>query len=283
MNKLREFMGTIRVEHTLFALPFAYATLFLVEGGWPSRHAFVWITLAMVAGRTVGMGANRLIDAEIDARNPRTAGRAIPAGRLSVRAALGFTAASLAVFLVAVWRLHPVCRWLWPPVVAAMVAYPYAKRFTPFAHVVLGAVYVMVPTAVWIAVTGRLPLPAVLLGAGAGLWVAGFDVIYACQDADHDRGEHLHSIPADFGLPVALGVARGLHVGFVACMLAAGLMLDVGRWYHLALALTTGILLIEHRLVRPGDLSRVNAAFFTANGVVSVVLFVFIALDTVVS
>ncbi len=275
-------METIRVEHTVFALPFAYATLFLVERGWPSEHDFVWITVAMVAGRTVGMAANRLIDAEVDARNPRTAGRAIPAGRLSRRAAAGFTAGALAIFLVAVWQLHPVCRWLWPIAIAAMVLYPYAKRVTPFVHLVLGAVYLMIPTAVWLAVTGTLPLPALLLGVGAGLWVAGFDIIYACQDAEHDRREKLHSLPADFGLPAALGTARWLHVGFVVCLMAAGAMLQVGRWYYVALALTTVMLLVEHRLVKPGDLSRVNAAFFTTNGIVSIVLFIFIALDTLV-
>ncbi len=282
MKTLREYLDTIRVEHTLFALPFAYATLFLVERGWPSRHSFIWITLAMIAGRTVGMAANRLIDAEVDAHNPRTAGRAIPAGRLSVRSATGFTAVALAIFLAAVWRLSPICRWLWPLAIGAMIAYPYAKRFTRFAHFFLGAVYVMIPTAVWLAVTGRLPVAAMLLGLGAGLWVAGFDIIYACQDADHDRGVGLHSLPADLGIAPALAIARWLHVGFVASLLAAGAMLDVGLWYYVALTITVGTLFFEHRLVKADDLSRVNAAFFAANGIVSIVLFVFIALDTVI-
>lgn len=282
MKSLREYFETIRVEHTLFALPFAYATLFLVERGWPTAHAFVWISVAMVAGRTVGMAANRLIDAEIDARNPRTAGRAIPAGRLSAPAATAFTLIALAIFLAAVWQLQPICRWLWPIAIATMVVYPYAKRFTPFVHFFLAAVYVMIPTAVWLAVAGTLPLAPVLLGLGAGLWVAGFDIIYACQDAEHDRGARLHSLPADFGVAPALAVARWLHVGFVLSLLVAGSLLGVGRWYYVALVLTAMTLMYEHRLVRSDDLSRVNAAFFTANGVVSIVLFVFIALDTVI-
>jgi 4-hydroxybenzoate polyprenyltransferase len=163
-----------------------------------------------------------------------------------------------------------------------MVAYPYAKRFTPFAHFFLGAVYVMIPTAVWIAVTGEAPWAAVLLGLGAGLWVAGFDIIYACQDAEVDRRQGLHSLPADFGARTALQVARVLHAGFLICLAVAGSMLFTGRWYTVGVVLTGLLLIYEHRLVKPDDLSRVNAAFFTTNGVVSVALFVLIAIDTVV-
>jgi 4-hydroxybenzoate polyprenyltransferase len=282
MNSLRDYFETIRVEHTVFARPFAYATLFLVEGGWPRGHYLIWITVAMVAARTIGMAANRLIDAAIDARNPRTAGRAIPAGRLSRGRAIAWTAVALAIFLVAVWQLHPICRLLWPLVVAAMIVYPYAKRFTPWAHLFLGAVYVMIPTAVWLAVTGEVPLPALLLGIGAGLWVAGFDIIYACQDAEVDRREGLHSLPADYGLGTALNISRVLHVGFLACLAVAGTMLFAGRWYDAGVVLTALLLIYEHRLVKANDLSKVNAAFFTTNGVVSIALFVLIAIDTVV-
>jgi 4-hydroxybenzoate polyprenyltransferase len=282
MKSLREFLGTIRIEHTVFALPFAYATLFLAESGWPSGAHFLWITLAMAGARTVGMAANRVIDAEIDARNPRTADRAIPAGRLSRAKAILFAAIALAVFLVAVYQLHPVCRRLWPIVIAAMVAYPYAKRVTPFSHLALGVVYLMVPTAVWLAVTGELPAIAVVLGVGAGLWVAGFDIIYACQDVEVDQREGLHSMPADFGLVPALAIARWFHSGFLVSLLVVSQMFEAGRWYYLAVTLTSLALLFEHRLVKPGDLSRVNAAFFTTNGFVSVALFVLIALDTVV-
>jgi 4-hydroxybenzoate polyprenyltransferase len=282
VKSVRSFLETIRVEHTVFALPFAYMTLFLAARGWPSWHDFLWITIAMVTGRTVGMGLNRIIDAEIDARNPRTASRAIPAGRLSIPKALAFTIAAGTIFIFAVFQLHPICRWLWPLPVLAMTVYPYAKRFTPFAHLFLGLVYVMIPTAVWLAITGSVPPIALALGLGAGMWVVGFDIIYACQDAETDRQEGLHSIPADFGVARALGIAKWLHVGFLVALLAASRMFDAGQWYYVAVTVTAIALLYEHRLVSPGDLSKVNAAFFTTNGIVSVALFALIALDTVI-
>ena len=282
MRKLREFLDTIRVEHTLFALPFAYATLFLVAGGWPNRHDFLWITLAMVTARTVGMAANRVIDANIDRRNPRTARRAIPSGRLSKLEAVAFTAVALAAFLLAVYHVQPICRRLWPIVIVAVVVYPYAKRFTPLSHLVLGLVYLLVPTSVWLAVTGSVTWPAVILGVGAGLWVAGFDIIYACQDVETDRKLGLHSLPADLGVARALSTSEWFHAAFVACLIGAGLLLKVGPWFWAGALLTSLLLSYEHRLVKPNDLSRVNAAFFTTNGVVSVGLFILIALDTVV-
>ncbi len=282
MKSIREFFETIRVEHTIFALPFAYATLFLVEGGWPDPANFVWITVAMVSARTVGMAANRVIDAEIDARNPRTAGRAIPAGRLQRSKALVYAVIASAVFFVAVWQLHPVCRLLSPLVLAAMTVYPYAKRFTPFAHVVLGVVYFMIPTAVWLAVTGEVTTAAVLLGVGAGLWVAGFDIIYACQDVEVDRREGLHSIPADFGVARGLNIASLFHAVFPLCLVAVGALLSAGSWYYVGVVVTSLLLIYEHRLVKPNDLSKVNAAFFTTNGVVSIALFALIAIDTLI-
>jgi 4-hydroxybenzoate polyprenyltransferase len=281
LKSLRSFLETIRVEHTVFALPFAYATLFLVSNGWPAARDFVWITVAMVGARTAGMGLNRIIDARIDARNPRTAGRAIPAGRLSSPKAVGFTLAAVVLFVVAAFQLHPVCRWLWPIPAALMTVYPCAKRFTRLPHVFLGFVYFMIPGAVWLAVTGTASAVAIVLGLGAGMWVAGFDIIYACQDVDVDRREGLHSIPADFGVERALGVAGGLHLGFMLSLLVVAQLIHAGRWFYVGAALVAATLLIEHRMVSPRDLSRVNAAFFTANGVVSVVLFVLIALDVV--
>lgn len=282
MNSVREFIETIRIEHSIFALPFAYAALFLAVGGWPSFALLLWITVAMVTGRTVGMAANRIIDAAADARNPRTTLRAIPAGRLSIARAVVFSAVALAIFVVAVYQLHATCRRLWPIVIAALVVYPYAKRFTPFAHLFLGAVYFLVPTSVWIAVTGAVSLTALILGLGAALWVAGFDVIYSCQDAEVDRRQGLHSMPADFGIARALVISRWFHAGFLVCLIAAGIVFGAGAWYWVGAALTTLLLLHEHRLVRPDDLSKVNAAFFTTNGMVSIGLFVLIALDTVV-
>jgi 4-hydroxybenzoate polyprenyltransferase len=190
-------------------------------------------------------------------------------------------AAALAVFLVAVYQLAPVCRKLWPVVIVAMVAYPYAKRFTWMCHLFLGAVYLLIPTAVWIAVTGELSRAAVVLGIGAGLWVAGFDIIYACQDVEVDRHEALHSIPADLGVVPALWVARLFHAGFVAALAYAGSLLDSGVFYYAGLTATMFVLIYEHRMVSPGKLDNVNAAFFTANGTISIVLFVLVAMDTV--
>jgi len=282
VKSLRSFLETIRFEHTLFALPFAYATLFLVAGGWPRAHDFFWITAAMVGARTVGMALNRIIDARIDARNPRTAGRAIPAGKLASSKAWVFTGIAAVLYASAVFQLNPVCRWLSPIPLAAMTLYPYAKRFTPFAHLFLGLVYVMIPAGIWLAVTGTLPLIAVVMGIGAGLWVAGFDMIYACQDVEVDRREKLHSIPADFGIARALSVSSAFHLGFIVSLLVVVQMIHGGRWFYGAICLSALAMVYEHRLVSPQDLSRVNAAFFTANGVVSVVLFVMIALDRVV-
>jgi 4-hydroxybenzoate polyprenyltransferase len=198
MNSLRSYFETIKVEHTLFALPFAYATLFLAAGGWPRLHDFAWITVAMVTARTVGMALNRIIDARIDAKNPRTAGRAIPAGRLASSKAWWFTLVATALYVYAVFQLNPVCRWLCPIPLAAMTLYPYSKRFTPFAHLFLGLVYFMIPTAIWLAVTGELPRIAAVMGVGAGLWVAGFDIIYACQDVEVDRRENAALDPGGF-------------------------------------------------------------------------------------
>jgi 4-hydroxybenzoate polyprenyltransferase len=277
-----EFFETIKVEHTVFALPFAYLTLFLVSGGWPAASDFWWITLAMVTGRTFGMAANRLIDAEIDARNPRTATRAIPAGRLTRRTTLIYMLVTIVPFLVAVWNLSPPCRYLWPIVLAAMVVYPYAKRFTWLSHLFLGLVYFLVPTAIWIAVTGEVTRPAIVLGIGAGLWVAGFDIIYACQDVDTDREHGLHSIPADLGVKNGLRVALLFHLAFITCMFYAGALLHTGIYYQIGLILTAAVLFIEHQMVSHDDLSSVNAAFFTANGIASIVLFILAAVDSVV-
>ena len=281
MNSLRSFFETIRVEHTLFALPFAYATLFLVAGGWPTGHDFLWITVAMVTARTVGMALNRIIDARIDANNPRTAARAIPAGRLKSSKAWVFTAVATALYVVAVFQLNPVCRWLCPIPLAAMTLYPYAKRFTSFAHLFLGLVYVMIPAGIWLAVTGTLPRTAVVMGIGAGLWVAGFDIIYACQDVEVDRREGLHSIPADFGVARALGLSYLFHLGFLFSLLVIAQMIHGGRWFYGAITVSALAMTYEHRLVKPNDLSKVNAAFFTTNGFISVILFIMIALDQV--
>ncbi|NIM19361.1 MAG: 4-hydroxybenzoate octaprenyltransferase [Candidatus Latescibacteria bacterium] len=282
MMKIKEFLETIKYEHTIFALPFAYLTLFLAESGWPSLHNFVWVTLAMVSGRTIGMGANRLIDAEIDARNPRTAERALAAGRISKKQTLVFIIASLAMFLVSVYRLSPWSEKLWPIVIIVMILYPYTKRLTSISHLALGLVYLMIPTGVWIAVTNTLTLPSFILAVSAAFWVAGFDVIYSCQDVEIDRKQGLHSIPADIGIQSGLWISRLFHLVFVAALLWAGVLLDVGALYYIGVAITALLIAYEHSLVAPSDLSRVNAAFFTTNGIISIVLFIFVAVDALV-
>jgi 4-hydroxybenzoate polyprenyltransferase len=278
--KTREFLDMIKFEHTIFALPFAYMTLFLVAGGWPRLGLFIWITVAMAAGRTFGMAANRLIDAQIDAANPRTANRSLPAGRMKRGEVVLFIVISTMVFGVAVYNLSPLAQKLSPLVLVAMAFYPYAKRFTWLSHLALGLVYVMIPTGVWIAARNTLPVEALLLGLGAGFWVAGFDIIYSCQDVEVDHRDGLHSMPADLGVGPALWIARLFHVVFLATLVWAGIVLDVGLLYYVGVGIAGLLMAYEHRLVSPNDLSRVDAAFFTVNGVISIVLFVLVAMDT---
>ncbi|MBI4286871.1 MAG: UbiA family prenyltransferase [Chloroflexi bacterium] len=276
------FLKAIRFEHTVFALPFAYMTLFLAEGGIPSLRNFVWITLAMVGARTFGMGINRIVDAEIDARNPRTAGWALPAGLMNKSQAFLFSAFALSIFVAATFQLSDISRYFLPVVVAAMVVYPYCKRFTWASHLMLGLVYMMIPPGVWIAVTNQLSLASVVLGTGAGLWVAGFDILYACQDTEVDRQQGIHSMVADFGVSAGLLIARVFHALTVAALAGAGLLLGVGPLYYAGTGALFLLLVYEHHLVSPHDLSRLDKAFFTMNGVVSVVFFVFVAVDSLV-
>src|SRR5439155_3263431 len=206
----RRFASLVKIEHTVFALPFAYVGALLAVGALPSAHDLFWITVAMVGARSLAMALNRLIDAEIDARNPRTAGRELPSGLLSPAQAWAFSLASLAVFLVAVWQLDPLVRWLWPIPVAGFVIYPYLKRFTWLAHLWLGAVDGLAPVGAWAAITGHLPWQAWVLGAAVALWIAGFDLFYALFDAAVDREQGLHSWATRFGETGVFAGARGL-------------------------------------------------------------------------
>ena len=273
------FARLVKIEHTVFALPFAYVGAFLAVNGTPSGHDLLWITLAMVGARSLAMALNRLIDAGIDARNPRTAGRELPSGQLSVAQVVVFCVASLAVFLAAVWQLDPIVRWLWPIPVAAFVIYPYLKRATWLSHFWLGAVDGLAPVGAWAAITNDMPLEAWLLGAAVAVWVAGFDVLYALFDLEHDREHGLHSIPARFGVGAAFTVARICHVATVAFLAAAGLALEAGVLYWLGVAVVGGLLLYEHSIVSPTDTRRLDAAFFTMNGVISVSFFAFVLAD----
>jgi 4-hydroxybenzoate polyprenyltransferase len=272
-------VSLVKLEHTVFALPFAYVGAFLAVGGVPSARDLVWITVAMVGARSLAMALNRLIDAELDARNPRTAGRELPRGALGRAEVLAFCGASLAAFLVAVYQLDPLVRWLWPIPVIAFVVYPYLKRFTWLSHAWLGAVDGLAPVGAWVAITGELPWEAWALGAAVALWIAGFDVLYALFDLDVDRAQGLHSLPARFGIGPAFAAARTAHVATVVLLVVAGLALAVGPLYWVGVAAAAALLAYEHAIVSPTDLRRLDMAFFTLNGVISLTLFAFVLAD----
>ncbi len=275
----RRFAALVKLEHTVFALPFAYVGAFLALDGVPGGAEVFWVTLAMVGARSLAMAVNRVVDAGIDARNPRTAGRELPKGALAPWHVLLFCAASLAVFLLAVYNLDPVVRWLWPIPVAMFVVYPYLKRVTWLSHAWLGPTLGLAPVGGWVAMTGELPLAAWLLGAAVGAWVAGFDLLYAVFDVEVDRAQGLHSFPARFGVSAAFWGARVLHAATVALLAWAGLGLESGVFYWLGVGAVAALLAYEHAIVSPGDLRRLNMAFFTLNGVISIVFFCFVLLD----
>ena len=278
----RRFASLVKLEHTVFALPFAYVGAFLAVDSWPGLADMVWLTVAMVGARTLAMSVNRLVDAELDARNPRTASRELPSGALSRGQVLGLSLASLAVFLLAVSQLDPIVRWLWPIPVTMFVVYPYLKRITWLCHLWLGMCLGLAPVGAWLAVSGSAPWEAWAIGAAVALWVAGFDLFYSLFDLEHDRAEGLHSWAVRFGPVGAFRGARVLHIGTVALLAAAGLGLDVSALYWAGVVATTSLLVYEHSIVRPDDLRRLDAAFFTLNGVISVVFFAFVAADVLV-
>jgi 4-hydroxybenzoate polyprenyltransferase len=282
LSHIRLFLETIKFEHSVFALPFAVLSAFLLAEGVPPLGRLAWVVLAMVSARTLAMGANRLIDAEIDARNPRTAKRALPAGLITKRDVWAYMLVSAAAFGLAVSQLDRLAWYLSPIVVATLLVYPYTKRFTWLCHLALGAVYLIVPPAVWVAMRGGVDAGIVVLGAGAMLWVAGFDVLYATADVKVDREQGLNSVPAKFGVPVALWVARSLHAAAVVLLASAGLMLGAGPLYFAGVAVATVLLAYENNLVRQNDLSKLNMAFFTMNGVIAVVFGTFASIDAVV-
>ena len=274
------FARLVKIEHTVFALPFAYVGAFLAVNGTPSGHELLWITLAMVGARSLAMALNRLIDAGIDAQNPRTAGRELPSGQLSVAQVAVFCVASLALFLAAVWQLDPIVRWLWPIPLAGFVVYPYLKRFTWLSHIWLGLVDGLAPVGAWVAITGRLPWEAWALGAAVAFWIAGFDLFYSLFDREFDVEQGLHSVAVRFGVEGVFWGARLLHVLTVALLAAVGIGLHLGWFYWLGVAVVAALLAYEHSLVKPGDLRRLDAAFFTVNGVISVAFFALVLAET---
>jgi 4-hydroxybenzoate polyprenyltransferase len=279
MRIARLYYRLVKFEHTIFALPFAYVGAFLAVGGVPSAHDLLWITVAMVGARSLAMALNRLIDARIDAANPRTATRELPSGALTGAAVVAFCLLSLAVYAVAVSQLDPLVRWLSPIPVVAFVVYPYLKRFTWLCHLWLGAVDGLAPVGAWAAIKGTLPWQAWALGAAVAAWVSGFDLFYALFDVDIDREQGLHSWVTRFGERGAFTGARVLHLATIVLLAAAGIGLDVGVLYWVGVVIVASLLLYEHTLVRPGDLRRLDAAFFTMNGVISVAFFAFVLAD----
>ncbi len=273
------FARLVKFEHTVFALPFAYVGALLAVGGAPSVHDLVWITVAMVGARSLAMGLNRLIDAAIDERNPRTASRELPAGLLSRSQVWAFCAASLAVFLAAVWQLDPVVRWLWPIPVAGFVIYPYLKRFTWLCHLWLGAVDGLAPVGAWVAITGKLPWESWALGVAVALWIGGFDLLYSLFDLSVDRAQGLHSWATRFGERGTFWSARAFHALTVVALAAVGVGLGLGAAYWLGVAVVAALLLWEHTLVGPGNLRRLDAAFFTMNGVISIAFLGFVLIE----
>jgi 4-hydroxybenzoate polyprenyltransferase len=272
----RRFASLVKIEHTVFALPFAYIGALLCVRKIPSGHDLVWITFAMVGARSLAMGLNRVIDAEIDARNPRTAERELPAGRLSRVQVFVFCTLAFGLYLLSCFQLAPIVRWLWPIPIVGFVVYPYLKRFTWLSHLWLGAVDGLAPVGAWVAITGRLPWEAWALGAAVALWIAGFDFFYSLFDHDVDVEQGLHSVTVRFGVEGAFWGARLLHVATVALLAAVGLGLHLGWLYWLGVAAVALLLAYEHSLVRPADLSRLDAAFFTVNGAISVIFFAFV-------
>jgi 4-hydroxybenzoate polyprenyltransferase len=272
--KVRYFFQAIKFEHTIFALPFAYIAMVLAAGGWPGWRVALWVTLAMVGARTLAMSVNRLADRFIDAKNPRTANRHLPRGLLKPReVALWATASGLLLF-VSAWQLNPLCLKLAPLAVVFLVGYHYTKRFTWASHWILGFTDGIAAAGGWIAVREAFELPAFLLWFAVTVWIAGFDLIYACQDVEFDRAEGLHSVPARFGIPVALGLARVCHALTAVAVGAVGVVMGLGAAYWIGWLLVVGLLAYENSLVSPTDLSRLDVAFFNVNGYIAVILFV---------
>ena len=274
LHRLRTTLEMIKFEHSIFALPFALVAGMLAVHGWPTWRQVWWLTVAMVGARSAAMTFNRIADRKLDAANPRTRMRALPAGRLTLRFAVGFTVFSCALLALAAWELSPLAFKLSPLAMVVLLLYSYTKRFTLFSHLILGIADGLAPVAAWIALRNSLSFSALLLGAAVAFWVGGFDLIYACQDIEFDRQARIHSVPQRFGVAAALYGSIACHVAMVALLVTVLRLEHLGWIATGGLALMSALLVYEHAIVRPSDLSRVNAAFFTVNGYISL-LFLF--------
>ncbi len=280
-TKIIIFLEMIKFSHTVFALPFALTGALLAAGGFPSFRQTIWIVLAMVGARTAAMAMNRLIDAEIDARNPRTAVRAIPAGLIGKGLTLFFIVAATALMLFAAKMLGPLCLKLSPIALFFLLLYSYCKRFTALAHVVLGICLAAAPIGAWIAVRGTIDAPALVLGSVVLLWVAGFDILYALQDLEFDRSAGLHSIPALLGVHGSLWAARLFHLIMIGLLFILFNLMHLGMLFLIGILAATGMLLYEHWLLKDGNLEKLDAAFFNMNGYISVAIMLFTAADVI--
>jgi len=279
LSKIRTTLEMIKWEHSIFALPFALTAMLLAAGGLPGWRTVTWIVVAMVAARSAAMAFNRWADADLDAANPRTRNRAIPAGLLSGKFVLGFICAAVLVFFVAAAELNRLTLELAPLALAVLLGYSYLKRFTRWSHLGLGLALGLAPAAAWIAVRGSLDPRILVLTAAVMLWAGGFDVLYSCQDYEHDRAAGLHSLPQAVGIPTAFGAARGMHLAALAALAWFAWLFNFGVAGWLGIAAVGLLLAYEHAIVSPRDLRRLNAAFFTMNGVIAMVFLAFVSAD----
>jgi 4-hydroxybenzoate polyprenyltransferase len=277
MKPARDFLELIKFEHTIFALPFAYLGMLLAAGGWPTLAQFIWITVAMASARTLAMGFNRIADRWHDAHNPRTANRPLVTGSISLHTAWTGILLAGVVLIVAAWQLGPLPLWLLPGALVFLLGYSFTKRFTWLSHFVLGFTDGLAPMGAWAAVRGSLftasDLPAWILLAVVTLWIGGFDLIYACQDVPYDQQDRLQSIPARFGIATALRLSAVCHVGTIVLLVWLGARIGLGWPYWVGMLVVAALMLWEHSLVRPDDLSRLDTAFFNINSYISVTLF----------
>ncbi len=279
MKSFLSFIKMIKLEHSLFALPFAFTGMFLSAGGLPSWNIILWIIVAMVGARSAAMGVNRYADAEIDARNPRTASREIPAGNISKKATLFYILISLIIYFIAAFMLNRLTAILSPIPVLIFLLYAYAKRFTNFCHIILGIALGLAPVCAWIAVTGTIDVAPFILGGAVILWVAGFDILYAIQDIEYDREEGLHSIPALFGIGGSLIIARILHLVAVCLFISLIAFANLGYIYLAGVLISGALMAYEHSIVSKDDLSKLNMAFFNLNAYISITIMVFTIID----
>lgn len=279
MKSFFTFLKMIKLEHSLFALPFAFVGMFLAANGMPSWNVILWVVVAMVGARSAAMGLNRYADAEIDARNPRTASREIPAGNISKTATICYIILSLAVYFLAAVMLNKLTAILSPIPILIFILYAYAKRFTNFCHIILGIALGLAPVCAWIAVTGTVNLPPFILGGAIILWVAGFDILYAIQDIEYDRKEGLHSIPAVFGVSGSLIIARLLHFAAFFLFILLMAFTNLGYIYLAGVLISGALMAYEHSLVSKDDLSKLNMAFFNMNAYISITIMIFSIID----